>query len=379
VAGLTGIEVVSPGTLSSVQDWPGRAGFWEVGVPPSGPIDERSLRIGNALVGNPEGAAGLEVTLSGPRLRFERAALVAVTGAALPVKLDGELIDQWRAFAVPAGGVLALGAIRGTGLRAYVAVAGGIDTDPVMGSRAVFVVARLGGEALKRGDLLPLGEAADGADGADESVRSAAGGSGELAPSLGNSTVLRVVLGPHGAPDFLTPRGLEELFAATWSVHHQSDRTGIRLVGPQPQWARTDGGEAGLHPSNILDSAYGVGTVMLAGEMAVIVGPDGPSLGGFAAVAQVIRADRWRIGQLRAGDAVRLEPVAAGLAAALHAAGEAEVASAVALAANPARPVEAGASASVDRAPGQRSAIVPAFDRPLDGAHGLVTYRRAGE
>ena len=96
--------------------------------------------------------------------------------------------------------------------------------------------------------------------------------------------------------------------AATWTVHQHSDRTGVRLTGPVPEWARADGGEAGLHPSNILDSAYGVGTVMLAGDMAVVVGPDGPSLGGFVAIAQVIRADLWKLGQVRAGDAVTLEP-----------------------------------------------------------------------
>ncbi|HWH09705.1 MAG TPA: 5-oxoprolinase/urea amidolyase family protein [Solirubrobacteraceae bacterium] len=406
MAGLSEIEVLSPGTLSSVQDWPGRAGFWEVGVPPSGPIDDRSLRVANRLVGNPEGAAGLEVTLTGPRLRFGRAATVAVTGATIPVKLDGEPVDRWQPFDVPAGGVLALGAIRAAGLRAYVAVRGGIDTTPVMGSRSVFVAGRLGGAALQRGDRLPLGQPTDDGCAAAEGD-GADGGLAGLVAVLGNSVVLRVVLGPHGAPDFVTPAGLDGLFAADWTVHHQSDRTGIRLVGPQPEWARTDGGEAGLHPSNILDSAYGVGTVMLAGDMAVIVGPDGPSLGGFAAVAQVIRADRWRIGQLRAGDAVRLEPVDADRAAALHAAAESELAgltcptprapspggrvaapaspAASVASVAPAAPVATAASvapvasvapaAPVARSGGGR----PEFDRPLDGVHGLVTYRRAGE
>jgi urea carboxylase len=332
-------------------------------VPPSGPIDDRSFRLGNRLVGNPQGTAGLEITLTGPKLRFGRAATVAVTGAEVAVKLDGEPVDQWRAFDVPAGGVVGVGTIRGVGLRAYVAVAGGVDTEPVMGSRAVFVAGRLGGAALKRGDVLPLGDAAVG----PRDGRLA----GDLAPAIGNASVLRVVLGPHGAPDFLTPAGLDDLFAGDWSVHHQSDRTGIRLVGPQPEWARTDGGQAGLHPSNILDSAYGVGTVMLAGEMAVIVGPDGPSLGGFAAVAQVIRADRWRIGQLRAGDSVRLDPVDAGRAAAVHAAAEAEIAGVEA---------ERTSVAAASPGPGSRvRALGPAFDVPLDGAHGLVTYRRAGE
>jgi urea carboxylase len=384
---MSEIEVVSPGALSSVQDWPGRAGFWEVGVPPSGPVDDRSLRLANKLVGNPQGTAGLEITLTGPKLRFRGAATVAVTGAELAVRLDGEAVEQWRAFTVPAGGVLGLGAIRGVGLRAYVAVRGGIDTEPVMGSRAVFVAGRLGGAALKPGDVLPVGEGAGALPADVPPVSEAAGAvpgdaagsaSAIVAPELGNSAVLRVVLGPHGAPDFLTTDGLDDLFAADWSVHHQSDRTGIRLVGPQPEWARADGGQAGLHASNILDSAYGVGTVMLAGDMAVIVGPDGPSLGGFAAVAQVIRADRWRIGQLRAGDSVRLDPVDAARAAELHAAAEAEIAGV-------ARPDDVGVD-TIRGAVGSRGARpsgwrsgVPDFDIPVDGAHGLVTYRRAGE
>jgi urea carboxylase len=157
-------------------------------------------------------------------------------------------------------------------------------------------------------------------------------------PAFGNTWTLRVIGGPHGAPDLLTPAGLDELLAATWSVHHHSDRTGVRLVGPVPEFAREDGGEAGLHASNILDSAYGVGTLMLAGDMAVAVGPDGPSLGGFVAFAQVVRDDLWMLGQLRAGDDVRLQPVSA-----------------------------------PDRAP------TPVLDGPRESAGGLVTYRRAGE
>ncbi len=371
-------------------------------MPPSGPVDDRSFRVANRLVGNPEGMAGLEVTVTGPKLRFGRAATVAVTGARIPVSLDGEPVEGWRAFDVPAGGVVALGAIRGAGLRAYVAVAGGIDTEPVMGSRAVFVAAGLGGRALRRGDVVALG-ADDGAEGRVAGGRVAggrvaggrvAGGWAGLAPELGNAVVLRVVLGPHGAPDLLTPDGLERLFASAWTVHHQSDRTGIRLVGPRPEWARADGGEAGLHPSNILDSAYGVGTVMLAGEMAVIVGPDGPSLGGFAAVAQVIRADRWRVGQLRAADVVRLEPVDPERALLLHGIAEAELAGmgeagtgetgvgrppSWEATRTPTRASMPAPSLGVHRAVARPASRPVVFDRPIDGVHGLVTYRRAGE
>jgi urea carboxylase len=297
---LTTVEVLAAGTYSTVQDHPGRLGYWEVGVPPSGPMDERSLRIANRLVGNAEGAAALEVTLTGPRMRFAGAAIVAVTGAPLALELDGQPVPQWAPLAVPDGGVLRIGAIRGVGMRAYVAIRGGIGREPVMGSRSTFAAAGLGGQVLRKGDLLAI---ADDADCAPLPAAQAHG------TDLRNESVLRVVVGPHGAPEFLTERGLAELLDAEWEVHHHSDRTGIRLVGPQPEWARADGGDAGLHPSNVLDAAYGVGTVMLAGDMAVVVGPDGPSLGGFAAIAQVIKADRWRLGQLRAGDRVALRPV----------------------------------------------------------------------
>jgi urea carboxylase len=320
------IEVVRPGTLTTLQDWPGRLGRWGVGVPPSGPMDDRAFRAGNLLVGNAEGAPGLEVTLRGPKLRFARPATVAVTGPPLPVELDGRPVEQWAPIDVPAGGELDTGAIRGTGMRAYVLVGGGLEGDELMGSRATFTLGGLGGiegRALRRGDVLRVGPAGGGAP-AQVAVR---------VPEYGNAWTLRVVRGPHGAPDFLTARGLEELFAAEWTVHHHSGRSGIRLVGPLPEWARADGGEAGLHPSNILDSAYGVGALMLAGDMAVIVGPDGPSLGGFVAVAQVVREDMWKLGQLRAGDTVRL---------------------------------------AAER-------VAPGLRAPADGEHGSVTYRRAGE
>ncbi len=347
------LEVLSPGTLTTVQDHPGRTGLWEVGVPPSGPMDDRSLRIGNRLVGNAEGAAGLEAALTGPTLRFASDAVIAVTGAALVVTVDGVPVDQWRALSVPAGSVLKLGAIRGVGLRAYVLVRGGLTGTPALGSRSTFVAAGLGGRPLRRGDVLSV----DGGDAVDEPATAAV-----AAPVIRNEWTLRLVPGPHGAPDLLRPDGLAALFAEPWTVHHHSDRTGVRLVGPLPGFARGDGGEAGLHPSNILDSAYGVGTIMLAGDMAVVVGPDGPSLGGFVAVGQVVRADLWRLGQVRAGDRVVLEPIAPEDAAALAAAHDSEIAG---------RPPAA--------APAPRPVPAPVLDIPREHAGGPVTYRRAGE
>jgi urea carboxylase len=363
------IEVLSPGALTTVQDWPGRTGHWAVGVPPSGPMDARSHRIGNRLLGNHPDAAGLEVTLTGPKLCFTAPSTVAVTGAPLAVSLDGETVCEWTALEVPAGGVLSLGTIRSVGMRAYVLVRGGLAGEVHMGSRSVFAAAALGGRALRRGDTLELDTARAPAGPCPPGDATA------LAPSFANDVRLRVVLGPHGAPDFLTREGLDELLAASWSVDPHSNRTGIRLLGPRPRWSRCDGGEAGLHPSNILDSAYSVGTVMLAGDMAVVVGPDGPSLGGFAAIAQVIRADLWRLGQLRAGDRVTLAPVSVSQAARLHAGAEAEI--------EQGPPIHGPRGDGPPRGHGighaRDGAARTPMGRPLDGAHGLITYRCAGE
>jgi urea carboxylase len=353
------VEVVTPGTQTTVQDWPGRVGFWEAGVPPSGPMDDRSFRIGNHLVGNPEGAAGLEVTLSGPALRFSHETVVAVTGAVLPVSVDGAAVPQWAPVTVPAGATLKLGAVRGAGLRAYVLVRGGLDGEMTLGSRAAFGPGGLGaggGRALTAGAALTV--ATPNGDLSPVHRRAV------RPPAFSNTWTLRVVPGPHGAPDFFTEGGLVTLLGTQWRVHHQSDRTGVRLSGPVPQFARTDGGEAGLHPSNILDSAYGVGTIMLAGDMAVIVGPDGPSLGGFTAIGQVIAADLWCLGQLRAQDVIALQVVGPGEAAAARRSAREQIAD-----------LDAVVSVAIPvTAP--RTVVL---DGPRDGSGGLVTFRRAGE
>jgi len=139
-----------------------------------------------------------------------------------------------------------------------------------------------------------------------------------LKPVIGNDWELRVIYGPHGAPEFFTDKDINTFFATAWEIHYNSSRTGIRLVGPKPEWARSDGGEAGMHPSNIHDNAYAIGTVDFTGDMPVILGPDGPSLGGFVCPATVITADLWKLGQLKAGDRVRFTPIAMDTAVAME-------------------------------------------------------------
>ncbi|MEV5954263.1 5-oxoprolinase/urea amidolyase family protein [Streptomyces sp. NPDC051987] len=294
------IEVVAAGTLTTVQDWPGRTGYWQVGVPPSGPMDDRSFRLGNLALGNPAGAPGLECTLQGPALRFTHPTTVCVTGAPAPVTVDGAPVAQWEPVTVPAGGLLEIGAPAEHGLRTYVLVAGGgLDVPAFLGSASTFTLGRFGGHggrALRTGDVLHGGAVTDGAPVADR-------------PRFTGEWRLAAVEGPHAAPEFFTEDDIRDFYAAEWKVHFNSARTGVRLVGPKPRWARTDGGEAGLHPSNIHDTPYSVGAVDYTGDMPVLLGPDGPSLGGFVCPATVLSGERWKLGQLRPGDTVRFAPV----------------------------------------------------------------------
>ncbi|MCU1693064.1 MAG: Urea carboxylase [Frankiales bacterium] len=296
-------EVLSPGTQTAVQDLPGRTGLWSVGVPPSGAFDDLSASLANLAVGNDAGAALLEAVLQGPVLRFAVRTLVCLTGAVTSASVDGRPVRAGQPLVVPAGGVLDVGPLGPQGMRGYVAFAGGLDVEPVLGSRSTFLLGKFGGlsgRALERDDVLPLRDPEN--CGAPVDVR-------DLLPALTSTWELRVLAGPHGAPEVLTEEGVEAFFATTWQVDHRADRTGVRLLGPRPLWARTDGGDAGLHPSNLHDSAYPVGGVMLSGDTPVAVGPDGPSLGGFVVPAVVVTADRWVLGQVRPGDTVRLVPV----------------------------------------------------------------------
>ncbi|EYC52081.1 urea carboxylase [Hylemonella gracilis str. Niagara R] len=314
------VEVVAGGTQTTVQDWPGRVGYWAVGVPPSGPMDDRALRLGNRLLGNAESAAALEVTMNGPTLRFHAATVVAVTGAALPITLDGEARPMNTAFAIAPGATLRLGTIAGAGARAYLCLRGGMDVPDYLGSKSTFTLGQFGGHvgrALRAGDVLhlhPLREASVGA------VLPPT-----LQPPLPAVRELRVIYGPHGAPEYFKPAYIGTFFATEWEVHFNSSRTGVRLIGPKPEWARDSGGEAGLHPSNIHDNPYAVGAVDFTGDMPVILGPDGPSLGGFVCPVTVIEADLWQLGQLKAGDKLRFVPVDLSTARVLAAARREEV------------------------------------------------------
>lgn len=299
------IDVLSPGAWSSVQELPGRLNLWHVGVPPSGPMDARSFRAANRAVGNAETMTALELTMVGPTLRFNADTVFALAGAAMPATLDGEPVAPHTPISAKAGQTLTLGRVEGAGLRTYLAIRGGFDAPEILGSRATFAAGKFGGHGtgpLRTGDVLHFGSL-------DPVAQPRALTADEITP-LTATWLLDVVYGPHGAPDFFTDPDIETLFSATYTVHFNSDRTGVRLTGPQPQWARKDGGEAGLHPSNIHDNAYAIGAIDFTGDMPIILGPDGPSLGGFVCPAVLADSDLWKMGQLKPGDTVRFRPVA---------------------------------------------------------------------
>ncbi|WP_448111516.1 urea carboxylase [Pseudomonas lini] len=297
-------EVISGGTQTSVQDYPGRLGYWAVGVPPSGPMDNRALRSGNLLLGNDEGAAALEITMSGPLLRFNCEAVVAVTGAQIPLTLNGETALMNTALLVPAGVTLSLGTIAGAGARSYLCLRGGLQVPDYLGSKSTFTLGQFGGHggrALRAGDVLHIPPLSDRSAGQNLAI--------QYLTELPAVRQIRVIYGPHGAPEYFTENYIATFFATQWEVHFNSSRTGVRLIGPKPEWVRADGGEAGLHPSNIHDNPYAIGAVDFTGDMPVILGPDGPSLGGFVCPVTVIEADLWQLGQLKAGDKVQFVPV----------------------------------------------------------------------
>lgn len=308
------IDVLDGGMMTTIQDYPGRLGYWRVGVPPSGPMDHLAFRLANKLVGNTEGVAGLEVTLIGCKLKFNADAIISVAGAPIEATLDGASLAMWQSHHIKAGSVLKLGAISDAGCRAYLAVHGGFDVPDYLGSKSTFTLGQFGGHggrSLRVGDVLHLAKTA--------TTHSAKFTPHSFQPHYTNHWEIGVLYGPHGAPDFFTEADIALFFSTDYEVHYNSNTTGIRLIGPKPEWARQDGGEAGLHPSNIHDNAYAIGSIDFTGDMPIILGPDGPSLGGFVCPAAIVQAELWKMGQLKAGDTIRFIRLSQAEAAALEA------------------------------------------------------------
>ena len=358
------LDVLVPGVQSSVQDWPGRVGYWDVGVPPSGPMDALAMRLANRLVGNAEGVAALEMTATGPTLRFNCASLIALGGADMGATLDGQPLLPYQAMAVAAGSVLAMGAVRGAGLRAYLAVHGGLQVPDYLGSKSTFTLGQFGGHGgrtLRAGDVLAVRACVANTSASLPALPPA------QCPPLTTHWQIGVLYGPHGAPDFFTDADIDVFFSTAWEIHYNSSRTGVRLIGPKPAWARTDGGEAGLHPSNIHDNPYAIGAIDFTGDMPVVLGPDGPSLGGFVCPATIVQAELWKLGQLKPGDTLRFVRLTVATANGLQKSQDAAVASLSAAAA-----VALPACAAPMASPVLRTV-------PADGDKPQVVFRQSGD
>lgn len=298
------IEVLSAGMMTMIQDWPGRVkqGLWRVGVPPSGAMDHLACRLGNTLVGNREEAAVLEMCITGPTLKFHSECLVAITGAPMEVRVNGKLQPQWANFMVRPGTIISImhGSTSMVGCRVYLSVAGGIDVPEYLGSRATFTSGQFGGyqgRLLQAGDMLPIGK--------PKGLQSPKTLAENLIPTYTNKWHIGCLPGPYTDPDYMTPDDIRMFHSTEWKVHHDSNRLGIRLLGPTPTWARKHGGDGGSHPSNVHDYVYGVGSVNFTGNMPIIITHDGPSLGGFVCPVTVVQSELWKVGQLLPGDTVQ--------------------------------------------------------------------------
>lgn len=301
-----GFEVLQGGIETTVQDYPGRTGMLRDGLFPAGPMDHYAFRAANLLAGNPLGTAALEVTLGGLALRFDTEATFAVCGAEADVTLGGEPVELWQSYSAKPGDELKIGIAAGPGFRQYVAISGGIDVPEFFGSRSTYTMGGLGGlegRSLQPGDRLALGSEGDGGT-PGKRLRE------DARPTYVREWEIETVRGPQASPDYLTEADMEVFFSRRWPVDKNSNRTGIRLESHKFEWARKGGGISGGHPSNILDNSYPVGAININGDLPVILGPDGPTAGGFVVPGTIAHAGFWKLGQLRpVGDTIRFREV----------------------------------------------------------------------
>ncbi|XP_038052816.1 urea amidolyase-like [Patiria miniata] len=299
------VEVVSPGFYSSIQDC-GRPGYWKIGIPPSGAYDSLNSNIANAILSNSNDAPVLEMTLSGADLKFHSPSVICLTGGRVDATLNDAQINMYTEMVVPQGSVLRIGKLR-TGLRCYLAVQGGFRTAKYLGSSSAFPLGGLG-RTLKVADYLWLQDKADG------SVPIPKPTPADILrfshpDQMKDNWKLKCMIGPFASEEYVSESSMSQFFNETYEVHFNSNRLGIRLMGKSLTWTRESGGTAGLHPSNLHDYVYQIGSLNFTGDTPIIIGVDGPSLGGFVTNITVIKAELWKIGQLKTGDKVRFQPV----------------------------------------------------------------------
>lgn len=298
------IDVIAGGAYTLVEDWPGRPKVGR-GFGHSGPMDPLAFRIANSLVGNDQGVEGLEITLSGPDLRFLGPAVVAFCGAPMEAHLDDEPFPMWTRRRVEAGQRLKIGKTTGGGCRSYLAIYGGLPTIATwFGSKSTAPMTTVGGyqgRALAAGDLLGIVKDIPSLEGDLELPE-------HLIPSYPEEWDLLAMPGPHDE-GFLKPDFIDEFYKTTWKVSHNAARSGIRLIGPRPRWDRPDGGEGGAHPSNLIEYGYPLSTVNWTGDDPCLFPTDAPDFGGFLSSVTIVKADWWRVGQMKAGNKLRFHRV----------------------------------------------------------------------
>ncbi len=286
------IEVEEPGMLTTIQDL-GRFGYQDIGIPPSGAMDNYALRVGNILVDNREGEAGLEITFKGPTLLFQKDCIVAITGGDLNPQMNGEVLPLWESFLIKAGDRISFGTPR-AGMRAYLAVSGGIEVENIMGSRSTYLRNQLGGfegRALKKGDILKLGSVS----GSPKPKRRTPQ---DYIPEYKFNDI-RVVLGPQ--QNFFTAEGIETFLSSKYKVTSESDRMGIRLDGPVID--HSDG-------ADIISDAVPLGGVQVPGNgKPIILTADRQTTGGYTKIATVISVDVDCLAQAKPGDEISFKEV----------------------------------------------------------------------
>lgn len=287
------------GVETTVQDYPGRLGYWDIGIPPSGPLDDYSLRLANIIVGNAQGQAALEAAAGMFSMKMKSNLVLAVTGADMKPTLSGRPVPMWESFLSKEGEELSLGIAKTTGFRAYVAVAGGIDVPKYLGSKSTFAAGGFGGfqgRALKPGDILKVGASEH-----EESKLVGRKADEKVIPAFSQTLEVEATVGPQAAPDFISQEDVDAFFSEVHKVDRNSNRLGYRLTPRQWKWARSDGGVAGKHPSNIIDNGYTVGSVNVSGDQPIILMRDGPSAGGFVCLCCAVTGSLWKAGQAAPG------------------------------------------------------------------------------
>jgi urea carboxylase len=297
------IDVLAGGAYTLIEDWPGRPTIGR-GFSHSGPMDPLAFRIANSLVGNPVGREGLEITLSGPDLQFLGPAVVALCGASMDAKLDGKIFPMWTRTKIEAGQRLTIGKTTSGGCRSYLAVHGGFPSIAEwFGSKATAPMTGVGGyqgRALASGDLLGL--VSDIPKFEELQLPD------HFIPQYPTHWDLLAMPGPYDE-GYLLPEDIEMLYDTEWKISHNAARGGIRLIGPKPKWARKDGGEGGAHPSNVIEYGYPIGTLNWTGDDPCLFPIDCPDLGGFVSSTTIIKADYWRLGQMKAGNTMKFHRV----------------------------------------------------------------------